>query len=91
MLFRSIIGINENENQTKINIFPNPANQWVNLQVENSLVGEPYWIQSLLGNVVLTGVINQENMKINLSTLSKGLYIIKIGEAKRLSYKFIKQ
>ena len=87
----TIIGINENENQTKINIFPNPANQWVNLQVENSLVGEPYWIQSLLGNVVLTGVINQENMKINLSTLSKGLYIIKIGEAKRLSYKFIKQ
>lgn len=84
-------GINENENQNKINIFPNPANQWVNIQVENSLVGEPYWIQSLLGNVVLTGVINQENMKINLSTLSKGLYIIKIGEAKRLSYKIIKQ
>jgi len=86
-----IESINENENQTKINIFPNPANQWVNLQVENSLVGEPYWIQSLLGNIVLTGVINQENMKINLSTLSKGLYIIKIGEARRLSYKFIKQ
>ncbi|PKP21658.1 MAG: hypothetical protein CVU04_01195 [Bacteroidetes bacterium HGW-Bacteroidetes-20] len=87
----TLIGINENENQNKINIFPNPANQWVNLQVENSLVGEPYLILNLLGAVVQRGVINQENMQINLSTLTKGLYFIKIGETNRISRKIIKQ
>lgn len=87
----TIIGINNNEKENKINIYPNPAVQWVTLEVENALVGNPFQIHNLIGQQVITGVINQENTMINLSTLPKGLYIFSIGGNERQSIKLIKK
>jgi hypothetical protein len=87
----TIMGVNTNEKENKINIYPNPAVQWVTLEVGNALVGNPFQIHNLIGQQVIKGVINQENTMINLSTLPKGLYIFTVGGNERQSIKLIKK
>lgn len=89
--FTTTSDINENQKENKINIYPNPADQWVTLEVENGFVGKPFQIHNLIGQQVIKGVINQENTMINLSTLPKGLYIFTVGVNERQSIKLIKK
>lgn len=59
-----------------IDIYPNPANDYLNFEAyENSSIE----IYSVLGVSVLSKKINAGNIRINISNLSAGAYFIKIG------------
>ena len=73
-----------------MNIYPNPTSNILNLQTDPKFLNEPYQIFSTLGQVVAKGTINSENMKIDVSSLGKGVYIVKIGERYFNSLKFLK-
>jgi len=73
-----------------MNIFPNPTSNIINIQTETKYFGETYQIISILGQVVAKGTINSENIKIDVSGLGKGVYILEIGNIKTTRQKFIK-
>ena len=73
-----------------MNIFPNPTSNIINIQTETKYFGETYQIISILGQVVAKGTINSEDLKINVSGLGKGVYILEIGNIKTTRQKFLR-
>lgn len=82
------------DNQLAINIstkkdialFPNPTTDFLQVNSKINLLGKKYFITDSLGRVVLKGIIKNE---INVSTLSKGLYVINVQDG--FTSKFIKK
>tara|TARA_R110000868_G_scaffold108051_5_gene295278 strand:- start:1060 stop:1863 length:804 start_codon:yes stop_codon:yes gene_type:complete len=70
--------------------YPNPANDYIKLSAVKSI--NKIEIYNLLGQEVLNKYIDSKNTEVNISSLSKGVYIVKafIEDAEG-SYKFIKQ
>ena len=79
--------VKEDAKFSKPNIFPNPASDYIN---EPAYLGWQYQIYDLLGNCILSGLIDSES--INVSALSTGFYTIRIyKEGKQLVGKVMKQ
>ena len=82
------LGISENEN-TEINIYPNPVQNKLFIELENETITELNVID-YAGRVVKT--INGNIKTINVSDLTKGFYILKVTtENGILTNRFIKQ
>ena len=62
-------------------VYPNPTDGIITISSAN---GTEYRITNLMGQTLITGQINGENQKIDLSTLPKGMYFITIaGETQK--------
>jgi Zn-dependent metalloprotease len=66
--------------QVEINIFPNPANDIINVSLRDSKMKQ-FTIISMMGQIVLQGEISKEN--IDISSLKKGIYIIEFSSNKK--------
>ena len=77
--------------QAEAKIYPNPARDFLYLELpDNSF--DKYEVYSLTGQLVAQGKCNSTLEKIDLSTLSTGLYIFKVMSNERDEYiKWIKQ
>jgi len=86
------LGINEKKSADgKFSLYPNPANDYVEIyfsgseHFSNSVYAHIYNVQGLL---LKTVAVNNERTNIDISSLAKGFYIVKIGnEAKKLIIK----
>mgnify|MGYP001986768672 CR=1 FL=1 len=66
------------------NIYPNPASNNVTLEFENTKF-QTLYIFNLVGNIIYQKTINDNNLEIDVSNWSKGIYIIKTeNNAKKL-------
>ncbi len=65
--------------QKRISVYPNPSNSYINIERENSEVIE-YEIFSLLGQSLISGVLNSKNEKIDISLLKTNAYYLKVGQ-----------
>jgi hypothetical protein len=78
--FSTVVGTNdllENENVT---VFPNPTHESVMVDLSKSSVkATDYQVINALGQVVLSGVVNQEVLSINIAGLPINTYFIKIN------------
>jgi hypothetical protein len=87
----NVANINTNLSNDNITAFPNPVFEYLNFKNIN-IIGKEKNLEifSVEGKKVFSKKIKQDeiDITINISHLSKGLYIYKIGE---LSNKFIKQ
>jgi hypothetical protein len=74
-------GIDENKKEVRIKISPNPANDFINVEMENSIIGiSKMEIYDLLGNKVSSNNINTNTTtKISIAGLSMGIYICRIS------------
>ena len=73
-----------------INMYPNPAENILNIELLDNREAT-YSIYNVLGQQVLNGSLNR-TATINVSTLSDGLYIVKINDGqKELVERFIKE
>jgi len=80
------------ENKKLLTIYPNPANDVLNVILANNGEGAIITIKNYLGQTVLNKVCSQNNVKLNISDLSKGLYIVDVAIADAHEYyKFIKE
>jgi len=71
--------INNQENlKHRLNLYPNPGQQYVNLNVSIDLLGADYTLSNQLGEKLLETKINSENTKINLQEFAPGIYFVKI-------------
>jgi CubicO group peptidase (beta-lactamase class C family) len=67
-------------NEPKIEVFPNPAKDFIIIEMDLAKNAE-FEIYSSTGKQVLTGSINPQNNRINLSSLSTGLYLLKVEKS----------
>lgn len=66
------------ETRTDFTIFPNPARNNVNINLENSKGGEQLIVTNMLGKQVKVQVMSLGNNSIDISTLNKGFYLISL-------------
>ena len=83
--------IENNIEKQNIQVFPNPAQNIINVEADAMLIGLPYFVYDNSGKSVLTGNISSENTIIELGNLSGGIYIFKIGENLKQAFKVIKE
>ena len=86
-----VLSTNTANYESNINIYPNPANDHINIDFGNLDNVEDWNIKiiNILGQEVLSQPMNTD--KINVSELSKGVYIIRISDGiNQADKKFIK-
>ena len=71
------VEISELEDNKEILIYPNPAKDFINIEIDLKEETQ-YNIYSISGKMVLSGIINSKNRSIKLPNLSAGLYIFKL-------------
>lgn len=86
-----ISNVEEKGNILKAKICPNPAQNKVILSVETRLVGSTFIIFDVIGKSILSGRITSENMNLELSDLPRGIYLFKIGNDLKQTFKLIKE
>ena len=73
-----------------LKIYPNPANQFVNIETEISEVIK-YEVFDMMGRIVINDALNAEK-QINVESLPEGIYILTIlTNSKSITKKFIKR
>ncbi|NOQ71453.1 MAG: T9SS type A sorting domain-containing protein [Crocinitomix sp.] len=80
-------GIEEIENG--ILIYPNPSSNLVNIKVNADLINASYKLNSLAGQTVLSGFISGEQLRIDVSNLENGQYILSIRNKTEIKTKKI--
>lgn len=82
----------ENQNpEISLNIYPNPANDKVFINFTDKQVVKMQ-VYNMIGECVLQRELNSFKNEIDISTLSKGIYIIEISNTKgTIQKKFIKE
>lgn len=79
------------DNENNYIISPVPAHDLITVKSYYDLLPADYRLISLTGQIIMTGRLTAELSTINVSALSRGTYILRIGEEKRHSYKVIKE
>ena len=74
-----------------ISIFPNPTTSIITVKSSLELIGKEYIIYDQLGKEVMSGIITSEETEIDLSNISEGVYLFKVGTDMQESFKIIKQ
>lgn len=71
--------VNENISQSSFSIFPNPVTSYLNLVNQKRLNSfKSYRIYGLTGNLIDSGMLHQNDSKINLEKVDAGLYILEV-------------
>ncbi len=68
----------ETSSSNLVNLFPNPSNGLVNLQIPKVFQNGQLSIYNASGQFIKQEVINAQNQTIDLSSYSKGVYIIEL-------------
>lgn len=89
--FNYTLGISEWIKKNGIVLYPNPADDVINLKTNELLYGSAYSINDQNGRQILTGTLNSETTEMDISPLSPGVYYLKIGSAHQHAVKMIKK
>jgi N-acetylneuraminic acid mutarotase len=82
--------INENDWSKKVNVYPNPASDFID--IETDFKNYYFSVFDIMGKLIFREKINQNKIRIDLSSFSNGLYFIQVQSYEKLiSKKFIKQ
>ena len=83
------VGINETgEEQTEFSIFPNPASEWVSIEnVEKQRMHVRFY--NMIGECVLNIELNSGANKVDISSLSNGVYVVSLQTENRSAYRKI--
>lgn len=86
-------GIDKNNNSVSFNIMPNPAENIINvitndeIDFQNTIIG----IYNIHGQLLIQQQMLQNNFKIDISKLEKGVYIVKLNNNKNFAVsRFVK-
>ena len=75
-----VTGVNEvNESTSDLKLFPVPTTSELNIVTENVNV-KSYEISTLTGQVVLAGLMTKQHVIVNVSSLAKGSYLVRVKD-----------
>ncbi|MFM7301100.1 MAG: T9SS type A sorting domain-containing protein, partial [Crocinitomicaceae bacterium] len=72
-----------------VSIYPNPIFEFLHVSVSNDMIGKSYQIVNQLGQVVLTGKIDNKNLILDLANIEKGIYILEVQTVKKELFKIL--
>jgi hypothetical protein len=72
-------------------ILPVPAHDFITVRSFSAMLPTDYILLNLSGKIILKGRLTSENSTISVSGLTAGIYILRIGEERKHSYKIIKE
>jgi hypothetical protein len=84
MNFDPSVGINQVENNLGLRVFPNPANEVINISL-NKEVSATLTLLDVSGKVVRTQVLNGISTSINTASLNSGVYFVTINDGTSVS------
>jgi hypothetical protein len=84
---RSLLKLEPEETNERVKIYPNPASENITITVNADLVSSKFCVYDHVGRVVLSGELSNQNTIMNLSSLSRGYYLLSIGENRRHTVK----
>ena len=85
-----VLGINENDLQNSIVIFPNPANDVLNVKLSQQF--ERVDVTNMLGQVLYSNKLTDTFFRINISSYASGVYFIRLqDENGMVTKKFLKE
>jgi hypothetical protein len=84
-------GLEDSQQDALFSIFPNPAQSIINVNADNKLIGDVYFISDNAGRIVLTGKLNSQNTTIELGNLSGGIYMFRVGDHMKKTFKVLKE
>lgn len=76
-------------NSNKIKLYPNPANQSIQIETTNNQSAIMFEIFDVTGKTIKTGKINSVNSTINIEDLNEGIYYIQFNHTNE-TIKFVK-
>jgi hypothetical protein len=80
LIVKDNIGINEVSQSNLYSVYPNPAQDLINIKADAKLLESVYTIYDAIGKVVLIGKIKSENAVIEIGNLSGGIYLFSVGD-----------
>ena len=75
----------------QFSLSPNPASNELTIQKTAELKSTSYNIYNALGEVILSGNLNNEFTKVDVSTIAPGFYFMNLNGESKQSIKFIKE
>ena len=88
------VGISAIENEGFFSISPNPANEILSIKfpLQNTKTASRYMVYNTIGQMLMNGSFAKEETIINISSLAKGLYILKVQNNESLGVmRFVKE
>ena len=70
-------------------VMPNPANEYITIQLGESLNNANVSIYSITGQMVLSESLQDNSLTVDVSNLSNGAYIIRIANGEKVGFKKI--
>jgi hypothetical protein len=88
-----VVGMSQiNEEEQVLDIYPNPSHDRIYIQLKNKAIISTIVILDEQGKSFINIDVNQPQVDLNISELSTGIYILKIGSGERIyTQKILKQ
>lgn len=94
-LYDDFLAIEGNEINDKLSLYPNPANDVLNLQIDQSIDLQSIFVFDVSGKLVIEQNLSDNNtlqQQLNISKLQNGIYFLKVNSLQGLTtIKFVKQ
>jgi hypothetical protein len=74
------------ENAIEVNLYPNPAQDYVKIQTNRFLVAKPFKIYNVFGTLVAEGTLDGVSSRISLENFSSGMYIFSMDGAAKTKF-----
>jgi OOP family OmpA-OmpF porin len=71
---------NENRFENRLNIYPNPINENINIEIIDNQTIINIKLYTILGELVLERNMDDQHIKIDISELSTGIYLLEITD-----------
>jgi hypothetical protein len=91
--FTTVVGTNDLLEDENVSVYPNPAQDFIQVDLsKTSFKATSYEVFNSLGQIVLSGAANQENLRIDITQLPINQYLVKINSSEGSLVKaFVKQ
>jgi hypothetical protein len=78
--------VNEVEKSSQINLYPNPANNFLSINNLQNKIGENYAIYNNQGKLIEEGKITENSLIVETDKYTSGLYYISINGIQKLTF-----
>jgi hypothetical protein len=85
------VGLNDLHQPVSFSVYPNPAQNIINIKVNPEDVGLPIKLFDIYGKLALSKTIDQKDFNLDLTNLANGIYLLRFDDYKGFNFKIVKQ
>jgi hypothetical protein len=85
------VGLNDLHQPVSFSVYPNPAQNIINIKVNPEDLGLPIKLFDIYGKLALSKTIDQKDFNLDLTNLANGIYLLRFEDNKGSNFKIVKQ